>query len=100
VGGGTQKFAGEVYFGTALFFWNYHSFYAVPKSDEEKGLYIITVDAFQSQEREVIFMSCVRAENHGVGFVADIRRMNVALARARITLWAKGKTAALKQSSD
>ncbi|KAH9293850.1 hypothetical protein KI387_040947, partial [Taxus chinensis] len=53
-----------------------------------------------SQERDVIIMSCVRASNHGVGFVADIRRMNVALARAHRALWVKGKAAALKQSSD
>ncbi|PIN24740.1 tRNA-splicing endonuclease positive effector (SEN1) [Handroanthus impetiginosus] len=48
-------------------------------SDEGKDIYINTVDAFQGQERDVIIMSCVRASSHGVGFVADIRRMNVAL---------------------
>lgn len=58
-------------------------------SEEGKDLYINTVDAFQGQERDVIMMSCVRASNHGVGFVADIRRMNVALTRARRALWVR-----------
>jgi senataxin len=56
-------------------------------TDEGKDIYINTVDAFQGQERDVIIMSCVRASSHGVGFVADIRRMNVALTRARRALW-------------
>lgn len=59
----------------------------VLNSEEGKDIYINTVDAFQGQERDVIIMSCVRASNHGVGFVADIRRMNVALTRARRALW-------------
>ncbi|RVW56253.1 Helicase SEN1 [Vitis vinifera] len=59
----------------------------VLSSEEGKDLYINTVDAFQGQERDVIIMSCVRASSHGVGFVADIRRMNVALTRARRALW-------------
>lgn len=54
---------------------------------DSKSVYINTVDAFQGQERDVIIMSCVRASSHGVGFVADIRRMNVALTRARRCLW-------------
>uniref|UniRef100_A0A5B6ZND2 ATP-dependent helicase C29A10.10c n=1 Tax=Davidia involucrata TaxID=16924 RepID=A0A5B6ZND2_DAVIN len=69
-------------------------------SEEGKGVYINTVDAFQGQERDVIIMSCVRASNHGVGFVADIRRMNVALTRARRALWVMGNANALIQSDD
>ncbi|KAJ7965682.1 p-loop containing nucleoside triphosphate hydrolase superfamily protein [Quillaja saponaria] len=72
----------------------------VLNSEEGKDLYINTVDAFQGQERDVIIMSCVRASNHGVGFVADIRRMNVALTRARRALWVMGNANALVQSDD
>ena len=55
-----------------------------------------TVDGFQGQEKEVIVFSCVRAENHtGIGFLADIRRMNVALTRARSSLWILGSKKAL-----
>ncbi|KAM7518597.1 hypothetical protein LguiB_017559 [Lonicera macranthoides] len=69
-------------------------------SEEGKDLYINTVDAFQGQERDVIMMSCVRASNHGVGFVADIRRMNVALTRARRALWVMGNANSLMKSED
>ncbi|KAL1540501.1 helicase sen1-like [Salvia divinorum] len=72
----------------------------VLNSDEGKDIYINTVDAFQGQERDVIIMSCVRASSHGVGFVADIRRMNVALTRARRALWVMGNANALVQSDD
>ncbi|KAG8641877.1 hypothetical protein MANES_12G040200v8 [Manihot esculenta] len=77
-----------------------HEFSAILKSEEGKDIYINTVDAFQGQERDVIIMSCVRASNHGVGFVADIRRMNVALTRARRALWVMGNANSLVQSDD
>ncbi|GMI90942.1 hypothetical protein like AT4G30100 [Hibiscus trionum] len=76
-------------------------FECVLRTEEGKrDLYINTVDAFQGQERDVIIMSCVRASNHGVGFVADIRRMNVALTRARRALWVMGNASSLVQSDD
>ncbi|XP_054820460.1 uncharacterized protein LOC129319420 [Prosopis cineraria] len=75
-------------------------FEEVLSSEEGKDIYINTVDAFQGQERDVIIMSCVRASNHGVGFVADIRRMNVALTRARRALWVMGNANALVLSDD
>ncbi|KAK1287351.1 putative helicase MAGATAMA 3 [Acorus calamus] len=75
-------------------------FEEILNSEEGKDIYINTVDAFQGQERDIIIMSCVRASNHGVGFVADIRRMNVALTRARRALWVVGNANALVQSDD
>lgn len=57
-----------------------------------------TVDGFQGQEKEIIIMSCVRASDTGsVGFLSDIRRMNVALTRARTTLWVLGNKASLSR---
>ena len=46
-----------------------------------------TVDGFQGQERDVIFISLVRANEDGqIGFLNDLRRMNVAITRARMKL--------------
>lgn len=46
-----------------------------------------TVDGFQGQERDVILISLVRANDEGqIGFLSDLRRMNVAITRARMKL--------------
>ena len=46
-----------------------------------------TVDGFQGQERDIILISLVRANDEGqIGFLRDLRRMNVAIARARMKL--------------
>lgn len=46
-----------------------------------------TVDGFQGQERDVILISLVRANEDGqIGFLNDLRRMNVAITRARMKL--------------
>lgn len=55
-----------------------------------------TVDGFQGQERDVIFISLVRANADGqIGFLRDLRRMNVAITRARMKLVILGDTATL-----
>lgn len=46
-----------------------------------------TVDGFQGQERDVIVLSLVRSNDEGqIGFLRDLRRMNVAITRARMKL--------------
>ncbi|CDK24161.1 unnamed protein product [Kuraishia capsulata CBS 1993] len=58
-----------------------------------------TVDGFQGQEKDIILISCVRSdESSGVGFLADVRRMNVALTRARSSLWVIGNPPALNRN--
>jgi senataxin len=55
-----------------------------------------TTDAFQGRESEVIIFSCVRASpSGGVGFLSDIRRMNVGLTRAKSSLWVLGNSQSL-----
>ena len=57
-----------------------------------------TVDGFQGQERDVVFISLVRANENGqIGFLNDLRRMNVAITRARMKLVILGEAATLGQ---
>ena len=56
-----------------------------------------TTDAFQGRESEIIIFSCVRASTQGIGFLRDIRRMNVGLTRAKSSLWILGNSEALIQ---
>lgn len=61
-----------------------------------KQFTINTVDAFQGQERDVVLVSMVRANDEGqIGFLSDLRRMNVAITRARYKLIILGATQTL-----
>jgi ATP-dependent RNA/DNA helicase IGHMBP2 len=55
------------------------------------GLGVGTVDAFQGQENDVVIVDLVRNDaSDGLGFLADTRRMNVAITRPRRALWVIG----------
>ena len=55
-----------------------------------------TVDGFQGQERDVIYISLVRSnDTKEIGFLSDIRRMNVALTRAKSKLVVIGDSSTL-----
>jgi senataxin len=57
------------------------------------GVEFNTVDTFQGRERDIIIFSCVKvAEEGGVGFLSDIRRMNVRLTRANSSLFILGNS--------
>ncbi|VAI19196.1 unnamed protein product [Triticum turgidum subsp. durum] len=71
---------------------------------------INTVDGFQGREVDILVLSTVRASNssgdrhhtgeaRSIGFVADVRRMNVALTRARFSLWIVGNARTLQTNS-
>jgi superfamily I DNA and/or RNA helicase len=56
------------------------------------------VDWFQGREKDAVVVSLVRANDAGeVGFLADVRRMNVALTRARVKLVVVGDGATISR---
>lgn len=58
-----------------------------------------TVDGFQGEERDVIYISLVRSNESGeIGFLSDLRRMNVAITRARKKLVVIGDSATIGSS--
>lgn len=63
-----------------------------------KVISIDTVDGFQGQERDIILISMVRSNNEGeIGFLRDLRRMNVAMTRARMKLLIIGNSSTLSK---
>lgn len=67
--------------------------------ETRKKISINTIDSFQGQERDVIYISLVRANEKGeIGFLADTRRMNVAMTRARKKLVVVGDSSTISQN--
>ena len=61
---------------------------------------INTVDGFQGQERDIIILSMVRSNDEGqIGFLRDLRRMNVAITRARMKVIILGDVPTLTRHS-
>lgn len=59
---------------------------------------INTIDSFQGQERDIVYISMTRSNTeNSIGFLSDIRRMNVAMTRARKKLVVIGDSATLSQ---
>ena len=64
--------------------------------NDEKSVTVNTVDSFQGQERDVIYLSLVRSNDRSeIGFLKDYRRMNVAMTRAKMKLVVIGDSATL-----
>lgn len=65
----------------------------------DANIEVNTIDAFQGQERDVIYISMVRSNDSGeIGFLKDTRRMNVAMTRAKKKLVIIGDSATLASS--
>ncbi|CAO1613045.1 unnamed protein product [Parajaminaea phylloscopi] len=58
-----------------------------------------TVDGFQGQEKDIIILSCVRSGQNGLGFLTDARRINVAVTRAKSSLFIVGNAEGLRSAS-
>ncbi len=72
----------------------YESFEYIQQIKEQ--ITIDSVDAFQGRERDIIYISLVRSNEKGdIGFLSDIRRMNVAMTRAKKKLVIFGDSATL-----
>jgi Cdc6-like AAA superfamily ATPase len=64
----------------------------------QKKLAVNTIDGFQGQERDIVYISMTRSNPDGtIGFLNDIRRMNVAMTRARKKLVVTGDSGTLAQ---
>ncbi len=67
---------------------------------QNRMLSVGTVDSYQGQERDIIAISLTRSNSHGdIGFLSDIRRMNVGMTRARRKLLLIGDSSTLSANA-
>lgn len=67
------------------------------ENDWKIDIEVNTIDGFQGREKDVIIFSAVRSGN-SIGFLADNRRMNVAITRAKFALWVIGSLGCLEKN--
>lgn len=66
----------------------------------KKFIQVHTIDSFQGQEKDIIYISLTRANaNQQIGFLSDLRRMNVAMTRAKKKLIVIGDSSTIGQHS-
>ena len=65
----------------------------------EHAVDVASVDSYQGREKDIVLYSSVRSGRSGIGFVKDLRRLNVALTRAKHALYVVGHAKSLRQSS-
>ena len=81
---------------TTAFISPYAGQVAAAKEILPSAMRISTIDSFQGQEQECIFLSLVRSNDDGdIGFLKDYRRMNVAITRAKEQLFVIGDSATI-----
>uniref|UniRef100_A0A336KZM3 CSON001955 protein n=1 Tax=Culicoides sonorensis TaxID=179676 RepID=A0A336KZM3_CULSO len=67
------------------------------RDKSDKNITVFTIDSIQGQERDIIVLSCTRTE--GIGFMSSRERLNVALTRARRSLFICGNFMSLEKSN-
>ncbi|PCH35143.1 ATP dependent helicase [Wolfiporia cocos MD-104 SS10] len=88
------------YEGQRSYIVNYMQFNGSFKKDLYKEIEVANVDAFQGREKDYIILSCVRSNEHqGIGCLNDLRRLNVALTRAKYGVVILGNPKVLSKAS-